>query len=304
VRGRGLVLLVALAAIMVPAPTHAVALDSDLKHSAAFKLQGSNGYSIIVIAASERADGRGDVFLIVHRRDSFATYVAAAMLTGTRVEADLGRLGTISLDVVPSSVKRTLHRRCGDEPETFTFEPQSYRGTFEFHGEEGYTEAITSAPREYTRFFFDLLCGGVLRGESSGPGLPGARLGLSSRSGPARLGLRANKNRPRARSRFEVEIHEKRNGIAISRGTTLWAGAAAFDYDPLLRTATLDPPAPFSGRATFRRGAAPANRWSGNLTVDLPGRSDVPLTGSGVRATLASACRQGEGAGSRADCGF
>jgi hypothetical protein len=290
-REGGFALLAVLAAILLALPTQADALDSDLKHSAAFRLEASNGFSIIAIAASERVDGRGSVFLIVHRGSTVATYAAAATLTGTKLEVDLGPLGRISLDVVSSGLKRKLRSSCGGEPETFAFEPQSYRGVFEFHGEEGYTEATTASPREYTRFFLDLACGtAVAHGEASGNDLPGARLRVRSGKGHRRFSLQVNKNRPRARSRFEVEIHEKRQGITISRSTTLRAGAAAFAYDPMLRTAVLEPPTPFSGRATYRRGAPAANRWTGNLTVDLPGRSGVPLADTGALATLVPSC--------------
>jgi hypothetical protein len=278
------------------APVPAGATDSDLKHAFAFRVGASNGYSILAFAANERADGRGEIVLFVGRKNAGATYVAPAMLTATSLEADLGSLGEVSLDVIPSGKKKRLRSRCGAEPETASFEPQRYRGNFEFHGEEGYTEAVTDIPREYTRFFVDLLCPGVTSGETGGASLPGARLRLRSHEGSARLNLQANKNRPAARSRFEVNLHEKRDGITISRYALLHAGADAFDYDPLLRSATLEPPAPFSGRATFHHGGAAANRWTGNLMVDLPGRANVPLTGTGIGATLIHSCwHEGEG---------
>jgi hypothetical protein len=288
----------------VLAPAGASATDSDLKHAFAFRLEGSNGYSIVALAMNERADGRGEVVLFVDRENASAIYQAPAVLTATSLEADLGSLGEVSLDVIPSGREKRLRSSCGGEPETTTFEPQRYRGNFEFHGEEGYTSAVTDAPHEYTRFFLWLICGGAGMGELTEANLPGARLRLHSRSGPYRLDLQANKNRPRARSRFEVEVHEERGKIWISRSTSLWAGAEAFQYDPLLRTATLAPPAPFSGEARFSRGATAANRWTGNLSVDLPGRSDVPLSSAGTRAALVHSCWQGEGAGGPAACGF
>jgi hypothetical protein len=283
--------LIGLTALLISAltPGGAAALDSDLKHAAAFRVDASNGYEILALANSQRADGSGEIVLFVTRRNAGVVYVAPAELTATRVEADLGRLGEVSLDVVPSGRTRRLHSRCGEEGrETITFEPQSYRGNFEFHGEEGFTEATSTSPTEYTRFFVDLFCFGSSRGEMPGPMLPGARLRLRSHRGASRLSLQANKNRPGARTRLEVETHEMRQGIAISRSRTVWAGSGAFDFDPLLRTATLAPPAPFSGRAEFYREAA--NRWSGDLTVDLPGRSHVHLTGSSIDATLVPAC--------------
>jgi hypothetical protein len=295
-RGRGIrgaaaaVGLAVLLCATTLSPGAAMALDSDQKHAAVFKVEASNGYSIVGLAASERVDGRGQVVLFVSRPDAGALYVAPATVTATRVEADLGDLGEVSLDVVPTGRERTLTTHCGEGPEPASFEAQSYRGSFEFHGEEGFTEAASAAPPEYTRFFFDLLCGGFSRGETGGARLPGARLRLHARRGSSAFDLQANKNRPGARTRFEVGIREKRGRIFISRSTTLWVGADAFDYDPLLDTATLAPPAPFAGHGSFHRNALAANRWSGNLTVDLPGRSDVPLTGTGIAATLRPAC--------------
>ena len=285
---------VVLAGALIPAG--AGATDSDLKHSFAFKVKASHGYSIVAVAASQRADGRGDLLLIVFRKHSSVLYGAPAQLTATSIEADLGALGEVALQVAPSGRERTLHRRCGEEPETIRFEPQSFRGRFEFHGEEGFAAVSTESPSEYTRFFYDIGCGGVVQGESGGAMLPGARLRLHARRGPFRLNLQANKNRPGARTRFEVETDEESNGISIVRNRELWVGANAFRFDPLLQTASLQPPAPFSGQASFHRGAAPSSRWTGNLTVDMPGRANLPLTGAAVGATLVPGCwHQGEG---------
>jgi len=283
------------------------ATDSDLKHTYAFRLEASNGYSILALAASQRADGQGEAVLFVGRKGAGAVYDAPANVTATRIEADLGRLGEIELDVVPSGRKTKLRSRCPqqlDDPRPISFERPLFRGTFEFHGEEGFADASSSSPRDYSEFFLDILCSGPASGEFGGNGLPGAKLRLHSHRGSFRLALQANKNRPTASTRFEIETHEKNGQVSISRSRTLWAGAGAFDYDPPLRAATLHPPPPFSGRASFHRGAAPANRWTGDLTVDLPGRSNVPLASAGVDATLSHSCWQGEGAGGRAECGF
>jgi hypothetical protein len=298
-RGQSVVLRICglgIALFCVLSPVHAGAVDSDLKHAYAFRLEASNGYSILAYAANERADGRGEIVLFVGGKDGGATYIAPARLTATRIDADLGDLGVVALDVVPSGRTRTARLGCGEGPEKFTFEPQSFRGIFEFHGEEGYADASSTAPQEYTRFFFEIACGSSLSGELGGQDLPGARLRLHSHRGSFRLNLQANKNRPGARTRFEVEAREKRQGIVISRSRTLWVGSDAFDYDPLLQSATLNPPPPFSGSASFHRHARIANRWSGNLTVDLPGRSDVALAGAGIGATLVPGCRH-EGPG-------
>jgi hypothetical protein len=282
------------------APVPAVATDSDLKHMAVLKVRASNGYSVLVIASSERADGHGQVGLIFFGKRGVVTYGAPATITATRFEADLGALGKIALDVAPSGRKKTLRSHCADETSPLRFEPPLYSGTFEFHGEEGFTEVSSASPRDYTKFLVDIGCGSSFSGETGGDDIPGARLRVHFHKGSYGLNLQANKNRAQARTRFEAEIHERHDGIAISRGIELHLGSGAFSYDPLLRTATLAPPAPFSGHASFHRAAAPANRWTGNLLVDFPGRSDVPLTGAGIRATLVPGCFH-EGPG-RLDC--
>jgi hypothetical protein len=59
-----------------------------------------------------------------------------------------------------------------------------------------------------------------------------------------------------------------------------------FSYDSRLRLALVTPPGPFSGTARFDGAAKGGQRWSGDLSVDMPGRSDVPLTGPLLRASL------------------
>lgn len=276
----------AAAAVLLTA-VPAGALDSDLKGFAIFRLDASNGYKIFVLAASERADNRGDVALIVHRPGASVIYGAPATVSPTKLEADLGELGRISLDIAPTGTKKTLRSRCGGD--SLTIEPDSYRGSFEFRGEEGFTEAEATRIPEYSRFSVDFGCGGSGRSEGSGSHLPGARLRVQAGGGHDRTSLQVNQNRPGARTTFEAGLSEKRGRIEIERSVSGRAPADAFAFDPLLRTAKLDPPAPFSGSATFRRDAAPANRWSGNLTADFPGRSGVPLTASGARVTLVPA---------------
>ena len=222
-------LAVAWATIMF-IPVSASAVDSDLKHAFAFKVPASNGYSVTVVASNERADGRGEVVLFVDHKnkDESAIYRAPAQLTATSVQADLGLLGKVELEVTPSGKTETIRSRCGDEPETVSFEPKYYRGFFGFYGEEGYTDALSERPREYARFLLGLGCLSVGGGETTGASLPGARLRLHSRRGDFRLDLQASQNHPGKPSWFEVEVHEKRGEVSISRRVSRWGGPDAF----------------------------------------------------------------------------
>lgn len=269
------------------APLHAAALDSDLKGSAVFKLEASHGYTVIGFAASERIDGRGDIGLIVFRKGAAVSYSAPATVTPTRLEADLGVLGRISAEIVPSGRKKILRAPCGDE--VHRVEPDVYRGTFEFHGEEGYADAVETRVPEYADFLLGLSCASGTGGEVSGSGLPGARLLAFSRHHGRRLSLQLNKNRPGKAAVFSARLTESRGEIEIQRSVHGRQPARTFDYDPLLQTATVEPLVPFAGVASFQRNAAPANRWRGNLSVDFPGKSHVSLAGAGFMVKLAHA---------------
>lgn len=287
---RGRLALIAILALSLSAPLNAVALDSDLKGSAVFRLEGTNGYTILGFASSERIGGRGDVGLIVYRKGATVVYAAPATVTPTRLDADLGALGRFSAEIVPSGRKK-LFRGCDGEARRL--EPRLYRGTFEFQGEEGYTEAVATDVLEYPQFFFDLICSAVAGGESLGRGLPGARLRAFSRHRDRSVSLQLNKNKPGGSTSFEATLKEVRNGIRIERTVTGRQPANAFEYDPLLRTATAEPAAPFSGVASFRRNAAAANRWTGTLSVDFPGKANVSVTGDAFSARMVHAQRRG-----------
>lgn len=284
---RNRIVAIAILGLSLLVPADAVALDSDLKGSAVFRLKASHGYTVLGFASSERIDGRGDIGLIVYREGATVFYTAPATVTPTRLEADLGALGRISAEIVPSEKRKRLRSHCDDEVRTV--EPHVYRGVFEFRGEQGYTEVVATDVPEYLQFFLDFICPIALEGETSGRGLPGARLRAFSRRHDRRVSLQLNKNRPGKATFFSATLVEIRNGIKIERTVSGRQPAAAFEYDPLLRTATVAPSAPFSGVGSFRRSAAAANRWIGTLSVDFPGKANVPLVGGAfsVRAVHA-----------------
>lgn len=251
----------------------------------AFQVKASNGYSITVLASQRRSDGKGFLLLFVTRKGDGVLYSTRARVTPNEVEADLGPLGEIDLDLVLSGREKKERSSC--DPQPVEFPAGQYRGTFEFRGEEGYARASATKARLVIRPLLDIVCpGDGGGGETFGSGLPGARLRVFARGQARRLSLQVNANRPGGRVFYEASTREMRNGIEISRFVEGTAPGDAFAYDPLLRTATLAPPAPFSGSARFLRAARPTNRWTGNLAIDFPGRSSVALAGAALRAGL------------------
>lgn len=249
-----------------------------------FHLHASNGYELLALAGAAPEGGEGwiGLFLIKGDKHSAVTYAAPATVTPKIIEADLGELGRISVTRMATGRMKQVHWGC-KPGRTKRVEAERYEGTIEFHGEEGFADVIAdSAPLDPKP------CGVAdERGRTPGKTLPGARLSAEKRRIDAYgFDFYAVQNRPGARTEVGAEVEEHRGAMEIHRATWIWASAEALRYDRRLRTATVKPPAPFSGHGSFRSRDRGRNLWTGNLTVDLPGRSDVPMTGRGFWVSL------------------
>jgi hypothetical protein len=254
-----------------------------------FSLHASNGYGFSAVAGAgsdEGEDGWIALYLVSAKQRTLVTYAAPARVSDTQIEANLGELGRISVTRVPTGRTKTV--RISDQGRR-QVEIERYEGTIEFNGEEGFADvSATSAPTEPTRF---CIHGEGERGGDTGGGpgkfLPGARLHAEKYRGyQYRLEFDAVQARPGAMTRIGVEAEEHRGEIEIHRATGFWATSGVLHFDRSLRAATVKPPAPFAGHGSFGYDMRGAYRWTGNLTVDLPGRSDVPVTGPGFSAVL------------------
>ena len=257
-----------------------------------FALGSSNGYWISFDFLAGRNGSGPYAFIFARRGGRAVTYLAPASATSDSLEADLGELGRVSVTFHPTGGTTRQRSACGGRPVYFA--SGYYEGTIAFHGEEGYTE-VEAARAQGDAGIIDIVCPG--QGASGrGPGLPGAELRVRPRMRPAAgPSLTVIENDPLAPVQFEVNVAERRNEIEIERSVRLTAPDTALDYSSKLRSATLRPPLPFSGRASFRRTGRRTGHWTGDLTVDLPGRSDVRLTGAGLRASLFRARFKGSG---------
>ncbi len=247
----------------------------------AFRLPASNGYTLYVVSFPPYAKRPGGVMIFAFAKGRGVTYKAPADVTESSIQANLGELGEISVAFQRSNSAASV--RCGEE--TIRFDSGSYQGTIAFHGEEGYTTVeATGAPGN-----FDLWLGAIC-GESRTFSEGGSRrsrgASLFVRNPALGQEMSVTKRRPGAAAQIAAGISEYRNGISIERFTRLQMPGEGFTYDRRLRTASVQPPPPFAGSAQFDLRKKAGKRWSGDLTVDLPGRAGVPLTGTLLRATL------------------
>ncbi len=255
-----------------------------LPYPPGFTIEASNGYSAFVFGIPAWKNHPATIAIFVTGKNDAAIYNAPATVTEGAIQAPLGTLGEIAVTFHPSGKAHTERPECGGKP--VSVDSGYYEGTIDFHGEEGFTEIEATRTPGDLGFLINFSCTAA-SGGTGGPFEPGAKLNVSAHGSKLGPHLTVIKNRPKGRAHYGVEAAEVRDGVSIARFTNLIAPAPTFAYDPEVQTATIRPPAPFSGSAQFHRGAKPANRWTGDLTVDLPGRAGVALTGSGLRATLA-----------------
>jgi hypothetical protein len=306
--GIALAALVCTAGVAIPAAAAAESTLGIEEAASGFSVKATHGYSVIVYTAPDTGEPqKSEAFVYVIHSGAAALYIAPAKLTTAEVEGlptvtsariGLGAVGKISVDFKPTGGKKVVRPSCTVKP--LIYAAGSYEGTIEFHGEENFTDVSTTRAASRPEAFINLLCAGVDSNETLNPRLPGARLEVESfgghsvggNSGIRSVRLQVNENRPGGRTRLHVNIEERWGPIEIIRGMTEATSANVFAFDSQLRMARLSAGSPFSGLAIFRRAAKPTNRWTGNLTVDLPGRSNVHLAGPGFHATLVHAKRR------------
>jgi hypothetical protein len=74
--------------------------------------------------------------------------------------------------------------------------------------------------------------------------------------------------------------------MLIARAAFAKAPSPAFVFDHARATATVHPPAPFSGEATFARNGHGSAVWTGSLSVALLGIDPVALAGPAFHGSL------------------
>jgi hypothetical protein len=268
--------------------------EEDTGGFGAFRLKGTNGYSILVLALSEPHFKHGEVLVWAGNKvDAGVLYLVPATVTATTIDADLGAVGKLALKFESSGPAERVHGRC-KRAGTLLFEPGAWVGTVDLVGEEGFTRVQVSRTKAIPSPFFEGSCGSYSIGETFGHRAHGARLVARSPARKRSLFLQVNKNHQDALVHVETSLEERRSGMIIDREVINSYPEGSFTFDPALNSASLSLPTPFAGDATFHRFARPANRWTGDLSVDFPGRADVPLVGSAFNATLVPAKRTEE----------
>lgn len=251
----------------------------------AFLLHGTHGYSVLVRANPREGSQDEGVHLYVHRKGSAASYEVPARVTGTKIKATLGAVGRVSVRFHPRSKPRIAQIGCAPGAK-LRYQPGVWVGRIAFRGEEGFTRVEARSAKQIVWPFLLIACPYISEPEELGPEFPGALLSAGWRSKSRLVGLRAITNSPGGWLKLSASIEEQKGQLRIARTAEGLFPGTGFEFDPALSTATLRPPEPFSGTATYSGSAGPQGRWSGDLSVDLPGYAHLPLTGARFRVNL------------------
>jgi hypothetical protein len=263
--------------------------------STEFSLQGSDGYRISVVG------GDHEVTINVYKKspepEQFmeAAYSARAAVSRNGIYADLGTLGEISLRFVPSN-KVTTKRRSKlpkgcEASRTIVRRQGAFVGTMHFEGEEGYTAVDATDVSGSIGTPEGILCGTFVNGSEGGKNhrhthvLPPPHLSITSADNALGFGTALMNGRQNAS--FFARSTETSGMISIVRWVSVVSSRSDFTFDHLLSVASVTPPPPFLGAATFRRphqGARPS--WAGSLTVSFPGAPEVSLTGPAFTSAI------------------
>jgi hypothetical protein len=261
-----------------------VASAAQLPAPGGFRVQSSNGYTLRALSFDGDPHEKSDALLLLFSRKRSAALYAVQKgveVTEESISADLGGLGAIDLRFVPTGQPRDEAPSC--ERRSFEFDAGAYEGSFDFEGEEGFTELHAARVRGEAKFALSVICGTSID-EGAGGHAPGARLLVHRRQAGESTMFEVWKNSPTRPAYFEASIEARRGALSIYRGISAKAGPGSFEFDVPNQTARVQPPDPFADFARFDRVGSGKGKLHGQLSVDLPGRSDVSL--SGARGSL------------------
>jgi len=281
--------------LLAGVPALAAGAGSGVERDVAFGLD-AEGFSVRVDV--DNNDGDVGATIVLRRGPRVAYYSAPAKVTADRVTARFGSLGELDYRFRP---KPNGSVECdGAEEGEAVFE-----GSFVFTGENGYVHVDAPATEGTFRISPEpKSCSQARLARRAVPYSP--VYGGKGATLEAKAGSRVNgrtlevtdfgaDKRGRRAVLVEGFLSEEREGVSVARGVQLIAGSGAFRWNLEKGTATLRPPAPFTGSATFtRRGKGRPGTWKGALAMPVLGGDPVKLAGREFHASIHKGVPQDE----------
>ena len=246
-------------------------------------VRSSNGYWLTVNSA------RGHrVEVEASGPNGSVTYTTRGSITDTGIHANLGKYGRIDMQWVPNGNVREVRVKCHYKGiKKHFYDAGSYVGTLRFRGGSSFT-SVDLHRVAWRRSWYSALgaCG-----YSLGTGEPGAGIVIEAgERGHISTPVHFFVYKPHRGAKVEYSAHSDQTtgGIKITRHAFAEGGThsltAAGEYPSV--TATISPPAPFYGTATFEPSGPEKGTLTGTVGVEFPDHTKVALAGKDFEADL------------------
>jgi hypothetical protein len=273
-----------LVALLIP-PAAAVAKHGEdvieASQSVEFTLKGSNGYSISV------SGNRETVTLTAKRGSSSVAYITDGFASPTKIKARLGRLGRVSMRFHPrGEPTRIPASQSGCRGGAETVRSGTWVGRIEFDGEQAYTAVHATRAKGTVTRSPKLRCSNQEGKEGDSSGTQWTVLSASSDTRPISFAVFLVTSETHPNLDFSgvgaslFEVRGRTLAILRSINSIVKNDAVTLNEDGnQITSATIAPPAPFTGTAAFQRTQGSEGSWTGTLAGDFPGRGEVTLAG-------------------------
>ncbi|HEX5593264.1 MAG TPA: hypothetical protein VFX35_07950 [Solirubrobacterales bacterium] len=245
-------------------------------------LAGTHGYRITIHATSE------NLMVTARRGTASVTYfVFRKKLEGDRIDARLPGVGRVFLRF--HERKRSRTRAPGNCPGSDGLTRKGvFVGLVKIRGDRDYTRAesrhvrgeIVREPRDKCR----------REATARASSADSEMISASTSRGRGFLSFFAftmPSTRLRSNPLFGASLFRFRGGMAIAESqVAISKDPATLEIATPPRSATVDPPGPFTGKATFQQEAKDQFSWTGDLAVEMPGIGEVRLAGPKFETAL------------------
>jgi hypothetical protein len=276
----GLLIIAACPGVCFASDPAASVNSEEPKAQAEFSRKASNGYLILFEM------NRGRATLTARSDEGTVIYRGKGSLVDGRIQFGLGKLGRMNVRFKSDGSVDRIRPPKSCKGRKQVVRSGVFVGLIKFRGESGYTRlnahrvhGTMASPRSWK-------C----------PDPPGRQPGNAA-SLPAALGaftphghvfVVAFGDSELLPFRFFIAGTSERVGaLSISRSVLVEGGPASFEASGNLSSATVSPPKPFAGTASFKRNTDESTEWFGTLSVVLPGIESTALTGPTFTAKLA-----------------
>jgi hypothetical protein len=215
-------------------------------------------------------------------------YSVRGVTSSKRIKARFPGLGLVSVQFHPfgPAHRKAVPRDC--KGEDGTVQCGRFVGKVEFEGEQGYTTAHASKARGKMIVNRKQVCQST-GGEGDSLFRLTALVATARSEGISVVALKlTRKSRPTVGfAGFGATLFETLGRLSIVRSIEATAGVAAFTTSEKGReitSATITPPSPFAGSATYEKQKGSPATWTGTLAGTFLGRGEVSLTGPGFTA--------------------